>query len=744
MILIDKIKQNINLGRTIVAVSAIVAVITGSAFLIMYSDSKVEDSTGAIIAATNNSIVITPDDMGSYGELMFAYIGENNYIYNLDDESKPLIEQPASLLLYASDDTVIYVASTETDSNHFGRESVIQELQIGEHENLLYTIATVSIDPCWSSNDEVVYFIKDNEPTHLYTFEPLTSTTEFAADFGENVIGLRISSDGLLVMTESGEEKLYVPLSKTLTPAYYNSQGSRVLVCEQYDLILTPSGELSYRWLGSNEATKIADNVVVAKGYQDNEILFIQNTEDGKKLNVYYVSEEITKELTKVADNIMPQLTVSANYAFMIDAFNVVYKYDLDTKEFFPFTIVDANVLNPMIAVFDYRLMIYDLAREMDQTFVSYSDATIVPDETVIDKINAYIEESLAKFDSEDNIYPLLGMGSIGADVQQLQQSLVNLGYLNIQPTGIYDVSTTVAIQQLQAELQLPQTGIADSIIQAKLADGTIAAKISFPTLALSSEGIWVRDVQARLRTLGYMIYPVSGKIDTETIESLKVFAANNGIEYDGGILKSDLLSILFSSDAPSYDGYKLLQYGDCHSSVVRLNQRLKDLGYLAGAVNPSYDAKTNEALELLQKVNNVQYTSCNEEMQIFIYGNDVIQCPDELRPNALNDTVPSNPNQVISDRQLKIIRKWLTKQFAVNHTDKQAVKRLQMQLVRLGYMEKEKVSMIYDQETFNAILTFQTNNEISSDGIASKSVLTEIFRSEIDRSAEDESDDEE
>ena len=59
------------------------------------------------------------------------------------------------------------------------------------------------------------------------------------------------------------------------------------------------------------------------------------------------------------------------------------------------------------------------------------------------------------------------------------------------------------------------------------------------------------------------------------------------------------------------------------------------------------------------------------------------------------------------------------------------------MQLVRLGYLSSEHVTMIYDQKTFNAVQVFQTSNDLSADGIASKNTLTEIFRSEIDRSDE-------
>lgn len=82
----------------------------------------------------------------------------------------------------------------------------------------------------------------------------------------------------------------------------------------------------------------------------------------------------------------------------------------------------------------------------------------------------------------------------------------------------------------------------------------------------------------------------------------------------------------------------------------------------------------------------------------------------------------------MISDRQLKIIRKWLTKQFAVNHTDRQAVKRLQRQLVKLGYMQAENITMIYDKNTMDAVVAYQKAHDINADGIASKATLTDIF----------------
>ena len=145
-------KKHVTLKRMIIALSAVAATVVGCIFLIMYSQREIDESpdgtpdSAAESGAAKTPALITPKSFCSCGELMFAYIGKDGYLYNLDDESKPLIEQPADELLYASDDTVIYTAPAETDGARNGRESVIQELQIGEKENTLNTIAPGTID----------------------------------------------------------------------------------------------------------------------------------------------------------------------------------------------------------------------------------------------------------------------------------------------------------------------------------------------------------------------------------------------------------------------------------------------------------------------------------------------------------------------------------------------------------------------------------------------------------------------
>lgn len=726
-------KKTFTARQILVAVSAIVATVVGIAFLIMYSVSFVNKQTEKIQRPVTNSVVLAPENMGSYGEQMFAYIGKDNYIYNLDDESAPLIAQPAALLLYASDDTVIYTASAETEAQHYGRESVIQELQIGENENALFTIATVTIDPCWSSNDEVVYFVQEQNKRQLYTFEPLTSTTELAAEFEEDITGLRISSDGLLVTVESGKEKLYVPLSKKLTDAYYNSQGCRIIVCEQYDLILSPEGILYYRWLGSTEAEKISEHVFTTVEYQDNQILFIREDSEGLSLCAYYVSEVQTKELARLSENMLPQLTVSADYVFLIDSDFFVYRLSLDTNEMHPFCQIDASVKNPMISVFDYRLMVYDLSKEIDATFAYALDATRVLSETEILDLASLAESKAQDFNEDYAEYQTLEMASIGQEVVDLQTKLSELGYFNQESTGIFDVGTGIAVQYLQEAMGLEPTGIATPAFQYMLYTDAVPEYEGYQALSPSSSGIRVADVQARLRTLGYLVQPVTSSVDENTEKALSCFASQNGFQYTGGVVMPELIDGLFSPNATAYHGHLPLRYGDCSPAVTDFNARLKELGYLAGSVNPSYDDKTAAAVALYATVNGrEEVDEVTEDLAEEIYGENAAKCPSEFAPEQINDSSSANESQVISDRQLKIIRKWLTKQFAVNHTDKQAVKRLQMQLVKLGFLKPENVSLIYDQATKDAVAAYQEKNGLNVDGITSKSTLTDIFSKTI------------
>lgn len=712
------------LTRIIATCGCILAAAALSVFLILASDRTEEAPAADAALRYENARMITPRTFSSYGELMFAYVGENNYLYNLDDESAPLVYQPVKELLYASDDSVLYTAACELDADHPGRESVIQELQIGGKENRLNTIARVTIDPCWSSNDEVIYYTEDSNRKQLHTFEPLTSTSEAAAEFEQEIVCLRISSDGLLVTLTDGEEYLYVPLSKQLTKTGIQTRGSIITVCEQYDLLLSADGNLFYHWQGADETVHISDNVLTGISHQDNEIYYIRKTDSGAELMCYTVSEEQNQSLAVLGGGILPQLTSDADHAFVLTQQGIVYRYDIQENTLIPYHFIDMDTIRaPMISLFDYRLMVYDLAREQDASFCyAVPSGTALTTEETEEMTERAKELTAEAVDTES----YLSMGSTGVKVTELQNMLCSHGYLQCEPTGIFGAETLAAVTAAQEDLNLPDSGYADQMLQSSLAASDVSDRIQ--PLQVGEQGIRARNLRSRLITLGYLLQSGPESSGQTLRKGMERYCDQNGLLFEDGITEEMQESVL-AKDAAAYSGYYELREGDIGNACSELNARLYALGYSEYYSRPVIDAHTVNAVKLFAGVNGMTAGEViTPELLTGIFAEDAAPCPSESAPAGLSEEASATIGQVITDRELKILRKWLTKSFAVNHTDRQAVKRLQVRLSRLGYLAEEDISMIFDGKTAEAIRRFQTEHELTADGIPSKKTLMVVF----------------
>lgn len=721
--------KNWSLTRKIATVGCLLAAISLAVFLVLASDRTVDVSSDSE-HRYENARLITPKTFGSYGELMFAYVGEGNFLYNLDDESRPLIQQPVKELLYASDDSVLYTASCEIDMSHLGRESVIQELQIGEHENQVNTIARVTIDPCWSSNDEVIYYVEDTNRAQLCTFEPLTSTSEIAAEFEQDILGLRISSDGLLVLLADGAELLYVPLSKQLVEPGINARGSVITVCEQYDLILSPDGILSYHWQGSDESVVISEDVIVGISHQDNEIYYIKQENGNASLMCYVVSEEQHQTLAALEGVVLPQLTSDADYAFVVTDLGIVYRYDIQENTLIPFHFIETeSVKAPLISLFDYRLMVYDLAKEQDASFCYSipSGVTITAEESemLVEQARELSNEAMSQSPSEE--YSFLSIGAIGENVLNLQNALISHGYLQMLPTSVYGVETMHAVMMAQSDLNLPETGYADKLFQALLMSSDIYYQVR--PVEENEGSIRARDLTARLASLGYVLSSTSDGQSERLHAGIVRFCEVNELEYDGTAISESVQSAAFAKEALRYSAYYDLRQGDIGDNAYALNAQLFSLRYSPYSPRPAIDDDTVSSVTLFATVNQMEYDGViTPAIQSALFSDNAAACPVELQPTSLAEAESSTPGQIITDRELKILRKWLTKSFAVNHTDRQAVKRLQVKLIRLGYLAEERDSMIYDEYTAEAIRRFQVDHDLPTDGIPTKKTLMMVF----------------
>ncbi|MDL2318637.1 peptidoglycan-binding protein [Eubacteriales bacterium OttesenSCG-928-A19] len=148
---------------------------------------------------------------------------------------------------------------------------------------------------------------------------------------------------------------------------------------------------------------------------------------------------------------------------------------------------------------------------------------------------------------------PLLSRGSAGAPVWNLQEALAAQGYLEGEPTGIFEDQTEAAVRAYQEANGLASTGVADADLQRRIVGvaWTLPEGLAFEgKLTYGDEGERVRYIQARLAELGFYTIEVSGNFLGNTRNAVKAFQSQNGLSADG-IVGEQTWIALFEMDDP-------------------------------------------------------------------------------------------------------------------------------------------------------------------------------------------------
>lgn len=208
--------------------------------------------------------------------------------------------------------------------------------------------------------------------------------------------------------------------------------------------------------------------------------------------------------------------------------------------------------------------------------------------------------------------YPVLVRGDRGSAVSRLQQRLKDLGYYTIKVDGIYGVGTQSAVRAFQRVNNLTQTGTANSYTQQVLYSSAALPLNDYTSnyvyLSRGSRGSAVTRLQSRLAALGYYYGSLDGIYGSATQTAVRRFQSRNGISATGAA-DVNTQTVLFGSGAiangssgGSSVGYVYLHYGSRGTAVTRLQQALKDKGYLKGKVDGIYGDQTFDAVKSFQR----------------------------------------------------------------------------------------------------------------------------------------------
>ena len=344
---------------------------------------------------------------------------------------------------------------------------------------------------------------------------------------------------------------------------------------------------------------------------------------------------------------------------------------------------------------------------------------------------------------------PSLQLGFKGSDaVRTVQKRLKELGYYSGAADGDFGPATEKAVKEFQKANGLSADGKVGEKTMKKLTSKDAVTykeahatatpkKTATPTpkktakptakptatpnlskdyyLKLGSTGSKVETLQRRLIELGWLDGKVTGTYDAATEAAVKAFQKKTSGLWDDGIAGPETLRALYSSgaarssNAVSATSSETLEFGSAGSAVKKMQQKLKDLGYLSGNADGKFGVETQAAVIAFQKNNNLT--------------------ADGKAGSATLSKLYSGRANKASGRAVKISA---TSQGGRDTTDiastgyetlqkgseGAAVKKLQERLKKLGY-ETGSVDGRFGDTTEAAVMAFQAQNNLTVDGKA-------------------------
>ena len=295
-----------------------------------------------------------------------------------------------------------------------------------------------------------------------------------------------------------------------------------------------------------------------------------------------------------------------------------------------------------------------------------------------------------------------LEKGSTGSAVKDLQTKLKKLGYYDAYVDGDYGDTTVAAVKAFQKKYNLTADGIAGKETLKKLdsAYKNADSDKDDDSLRMGDSGSAVKDLQTKLKKLGYYDGTVDSTFGSGTYAAVKAFQKKYNLTADG-VAGSETLKKLDSAykNADSDKDDDSLRKGATGSAVKDLQTKLKKLGFYNAYVDGSYGDTTVAAVKAFQKKYNLTADG--------VAGSETLKKLDSAYKNADSNTSTDDDS----------LRKGATGT---------AVKTLQTNLKKLGFYTAY-VDGSFGATTESAVKAFQRKYGLTADGVAGSATLKKI-----------------
>ena len=340
-----------------------------------------------------------------------------------------------------------------------------------------------------------------------------------------------------------------------------------------------------------------------------------------------------------------------------------------------------------------------------------YGDTTVAAVKAFQKKYNLTADgiagkETLKKLDSvyenanSDKDDDSLRMGDSGSAVKELQTKLKKLGYYNGTIDSTFGSGTYAAVRAFQKKYNLTADGVAGSETLKKLDSAYKNADSDKDdgSLRKGATGSAVKDLQTKLKKLGFYNASIDGDYGDTTVAAVKAFQKKYNLTADG-VAGSETLKKLDSAyknaDSDKDDGS--LRKGATGSAVKDLQTKLKKLGFYNASIDGDYGDTTVAAVKAFQKKYNLTADG--------VAGSETLKKLDSAYKNA------------DSDKDDGSLRKGATGS---------AVKDLQTKLKKLGFYNAS-IDGDYGDTTVAAVKAFQKKYNLTADGVAGSETLKKL-----------------
>ncbi len=328
--------------------------------------------------------------------------------------------------------------------------------------------------------------------------------------------------------------------------------------------------------------------------------------------------------------------------------------------------------------------------------------------------------------------YATLQSGSRGAAVQALQEALKELGFYSGTADAAFGSGTLSALKAFQKKNGLRQDGVATPEVQKLIFEekplNVRGKKTNVKTLPpiegyemrLNDQGPAVTDLQKRLATLGYFTGSYTNVFNSATQKAVKNFQKDHAMTVDGVVGEKTwrLLSPLSATPVPgapatpapqntplTEQNVIVMQNGTRGQAVVRLQERLMELGYYSCQADGVYDSNDIAAVRAFQKRNGLKADGiAGLDTQLKLYSNTAVAA------EASNVKLPTPIPFVTPDVTITLR----------NGSSGEYVRLLQERLASLGYYNGA-VDGEYGSGTLRAVVTFQQFHGLGADGVAGR-----------------------